>query len=313
MPQITRQKPVAATRKPVAKAGSVLSRAFPISEIEDDFIKMMVYGINRIGKTTLACQWPKPLLLIAFEPAKSGGAKSVKKIPGVELLKITNMKDAVKLAAELKDDTTFKTHVLDSVTSLQDLILMQILDLPELMEQNGWGKVSRDDYRERSEQTREALRPFLNLNAHTVLIAKERDHNPPDKDKPSILRGQQLESFFAADLGGATVGWLHDACDYIARLYVEKETKEITTSHKIAGKVHTKTELVETGRNVRRLRTMLHPNYAAGFRSENPKAVPEYINDPTYEKVAKVIRGEMLPAKDAKYLPPSDTFAFWEN
>lgn len=297
MPQINRQKPTA-TKKPVKSSnGSLLSQAIPVADLEDDFIKIVLYGINRIGKTTLSCQFPKPLLLISFEPAKAGGAKSVKKVPGVEYLRVNSLKDAVGLANELKTDKTFKTHVLDSVTSLQDIILRDILDLPEIVDQNNWGKATRDDYRERSEQTREALRPFLNLAANTVLIAKERDHNPPDKEKPKILRGTQLESFFAADLGGATVGWLHDACDYIARLYIEKETKTITKKMTIAGKTSTKTEEVETGNSIRKLRTMLHPNYAAGFRSENPAAVPECITRPTFDKIAKVIRGEMLPGE----------------
>jgi hypothetical protein len=50
----------------------------------------------------------------------------------------------------------------------------------------------------------------------------------------------------------------------------------------------------ETGRLLRRLRTMYHPNFAAGFRSCNPEVVPEYINDPTYEKIATVISGIKL-------------------
>lgn len=298
MPQISKQKaPPPKPKPPVRGGGSILSRAIPVAELEEDFIKIVIYGQNRTGKTTLACQFPKPLLLVSFEPAKSGGAKSVKKIPGVTLLRITSAKDAVALAAELRANNQFKTLVLDSVTSLQDLILISILNLPELMEQNGWGKVRRDEYRERSEQTRETLRPFLNLPCHTVLIAKEKDHNPPDKEKPSILRGSQLESFFAADLGGATVGWLHDACDYIARLSVEKETKEVKTTTKIAGKVVVNTKTVETGAIIRKLRTMTHPNFAAGFRSENPAAVPEFITRPTFEKIAKAIRGEKLPGE----------------
>ena len=47
----------------------------------------------------------------------------------------------------------------------------------------------------------------------------------------------------------------------------------------------------ETGRYVRRLRTLPHPNFAAGFRSEVPENLPEYIEEPTYEKLLAVIRG----------------------
>ena len=271
----------------------LLDRAVPVSELADDFIKMVIYGENRVGKTTLACQFPKPLLLVAMEPNKSGGARSVKKVPGVSYLRVDNSLDAVTLARQIAArGYPYKTVVVDSATSYQDIILKEILGLSHLPEQLNWGTVSRDQYRERSEKTREALRPYLDLECHVVVTAKQRDHNPPKDDKPEITRKQQHESFFAADLGGATVGWLHDACDYIGRLYVDKETVVQERKVTLNGKTTLKREEVETGRVVRRLRTMYHPNYAAGFRSCDPDKVPEYIEEPTYDKIQAVIDGE---------------------
>lgn len=296
MPAIHKQSP---TKSPSngrkAQTGSILDQAIPVSELEDDFIKIVLYGANRVGKTWLSCDFPKPLLLISFEPCKTGGAKTVKKVPGVTYLPIKSLKAAVQLAGELSEDTTYKTHVLDTATSLQDLILQELLNLPKLPEQLNWGMVSEDQYRQRSEKTREALRPFLELDAHTVICAKERDHNAHKGDrKPKITRGFQIESFLAADLGGATVGWLHDACDYIARLSIEKETEVRRESSKVAGKMVETEEEVETGKIVRRLRTMYHPNYAAGFRSCDPSAVPDYIDEPTFSKIKSVIDGKKL-------------------
>ncbi len=291
MPTINKQT----MKKPLpvpTRNGSVLASAIPVNKLVDEYIKIVIYGQNRTGKTTLACQFPKPLLLIAFEPARSGGARSVKRVPGVDYIKITSTTQAKQLATELINDRKYKTHVLDTVTSYQDIVLQEILDLPEAIEQLSWGMVTRDQYRERSEKTRELLRPFLNLNAHTVLCAKEKDHNPPDREKPKILRGLADESFFATDLGGATVGWLHDACDYITRLYLEKEVKVEITKTVINKKVRENRREVETGRIVRRLRTLLHPNYAAGFRSERPETIPEFIEDPTFDKIYDLIRGE---------------------
>ncbi len=297
MPVIKRQK---ANDKRMKDSEDILSQIIPVSEIEDDWIKFLCYGQNRVGKTTLACEFPKPLLLVAFEPNKTGGAKSVKRVPGVSYLRVGDSLKAMELSKRLREESgRFKTVVLDSVTSYQDIILKEILDLPELPEQLNWGMVSRDQYRERSEKTREALRPFLSLECHVVANAKERDHNPPDKEKPQILRGQQLESFFAADLGGATVGWLQDACDYIGRLYIEKEVTTRIEKIKVLNKVKEKEITEETGRLVRRLRTMYHPNYSAGFRSEAPESVPEFLEAGTpkemYHKVMQVIRGEYRP------------------
>lgn len=301
MPTVTKQT----TKPPTPNSrsnGSVLARAVPVSEIADDWIKIAVYGKNRTGKTTLACQFPKPLLLIACDPNQTGGAKSVKKVPGVEYIKMESVKDLASLAVELRDPNArtpkgtragdIKTHVLDTATSIQDMVLQDLLDLPAIPEQLDWGTATRDQYRARSEKTRELLRLFLNLQANTVVLAQEKDHNPPDRDKPEILRGSQAESFFASDLGGATVGWLHDACDYICRLYLDKETKEVKRQTKLPnGKVNERVDVVETGKIVRRLRTLYHPNFAAGFRTERPQDIPEYLEDPTFEKINRLIRG----------------------
>lgn len=256
---------------------------------------MVIYGENRVGKTTLACQFPKPLLLISMEPQGTGGALSVKKIEGGKHLRVHSTQKAVQLANELSSDTYFKSVVLDSVTSLQDIVLMEILNLPEIIDQLNWGMVDEGQYRERSEKTREVLRKFINLPKHVIFNAKEKDHRP-DKSvrKAKMLRGLEIESFFACDLGGATAGWLHDCCDYIGRLYIAKETVSRQVPVVVNKKTVMREELTETGKIVRRLLTMYHPNFAAGFRSCTPEKVPEFIENPSYAKIQAIINGEDL-------------------
>lgn len=305
MPIVSKQTAVIKTTKPKT-GGSILSGSISIADLEDEFIKLVIYGTNRVGKTSLACQFPKPLLLVALDPTKTGGAKSVRKVEGVQYVRCTTSLMTITVAKEVRDGATciisdsryrgkrFASVVFDGATSYQDIVLKELLGLSELPEQLNWGTVSRDIYRERSEKTREGLRPFLDLDCNVVVIAKERDHNPQDKDKPAIIRSDSgIESFFASDLGGATVGWLHDACE-ITRLYMAKETakKQI----KVTGGKTIEQEY-ETGRSVRRLRTMLHTNFAAGIRSENPDNVPEYISEPTYAKIKAVIDGNWDVAK----------------
>lgn len=278
-----------------SNGASLLSQAVPISEVIENYIKMVVYGENRVGKTTLACQWPKPLLLISMEPQGTGGALSVTKVAGVKTLRVLSTDHAVKLAVELMSDDYYKSVVLDSVTSLQDIVLKEIMNLPEIIDQLNWGMVGEDGYRERSEKTREVLRKFINLPKHVVFNAKERDHNKDKASrKPKMLRSAETESFFAADLGGATAGWLHDCCDYIGRLYIDKEYEErVIPGPMMKGvKGPDRVEYHETGRIVRRLRTLYHPNYAAGFRSCTPEKVPEFIQDPTFAKIKAIIDGD---------------------
>lgn len=298
-----------------ATAGSILGTAIPVADLREDWIKICLYGRNRVGKTTLACCFPKPLLLVSFEPSETGGAMSVTKVPGVSYLRISNKalinpvtrtkekiwgsQKALMLAAELRHNNPYKTVVVDTATSYQDLILQEIMGLSDVPEMLSWGMVSEEQYRDRSSKTREALRPFLDLTCNVVVCAQEKDHNPPkDRSQSKLTRGMQLDSFFAADLGGATVKWLHDACGYIGQLYEDEvtETKTVSTGVKGPdGKYQTYTETVGTGKRVRRLRTMYHPNFAAGFRSATPDAVPEYIDGATpqqmYDRMMMVIRG----------------------
>lgn len=294
MPAITPQTPPRkAAARPPAKPGSMLSQAVPVGEVSDDFIKMVIYGVNRVGKTTLACQWPKPLLLVACEPNLTGGSKSVANIPEVTYIRIAKTIELDALCKELRVDSFFRTVVLDTATSLQDVALQEIMERDSTIEQLNFGEVPEDAYRKRSEVCKERLRPLLNLKKHTVIIAQEKDHRKQQERTSKLLRGFQPESMFASDLGGATAQWLHDACDYICQLYLARETKEVTS---LPGTKMESKEQVETGRYVRRLRTMLHPNYVAGFRSPRPELIPEYLESPTFAKIEALIKGQKVPA-----------------
>lgn len=310
MPRLTKETPNGA--QPKLSADDILSEAINVSDMQDDYIKFLLYGINRVGKTTLACQFPKPLLLVSFEPASSGGARSIKNVPGVHFFHIVakgwkdqhgNVQDewgkdkAFRLAQRLRQNCPYKTVVMDTVTSLEYLILQQIMDLPEVPEQLNWGLVAKEQYQQRSEQCKDIMRAFLNLPCHVVACAQEKDHNATkDIGNNKLLRGVEVQSFFAAALGGANTSWLQDHCDYIARLYLAKETSKVKRKQpSFNGAAPTEVESEEeTGRNIRCLRTMLHQNFAAGFRSANPEAVPEFIKEPTFEKIEKVIKGIKL-------------------
>lgn len=301
MPTPVKQRPGGngpASRIP-ARAGSVLSRAVPVQELEAVLIKMLIYGQNGVGKTTLACTFPKPLLIVSFEPASTGGALSVRRMPGVHYLRITSTTEERQLLDELRGENLFKTHVVDSVTSYQDMKLQEIIGKP-LPAQLNFGAVSGDQYRERAEVTKQGLRDWANLGSHTVFIGKEKDHNPPKEERvnertgktqpdmrPRFLRGMQPESFVSVDLGGGTAGWLQDACDYVGRLYMDREMERVVSQMQGREVVNA----VETGRFIRALRISYHPNFMSRFRSDQPDKLPEAIPNPTFDKILAAIEG----------------------
>lgn len=266
-------------------------------------MKVVIYGNNRVGKTTLGCQFPKPLLLVSFEP----GFESVRGTAGVTPITVTSSADAFRLAEELAHDTYYKSVEFDSATSYQDMRLREILKLDTLPAQLGFGDVSSDQYRERAAAVKEGLRPFLALNKNVIVTAKEKDHNPPKEEKvgrngkvqpdmrAKFLRGMSQESYVAPELGGSAVSWLLDACGCVCRMYLAQvaveEVREINM-----GAAGVSRQTVTVGEKVvHRLRTLYHPNFAGGIRSSNPDKVPEYVEGDTpkelYDRLMSVIRG----------------------
>ncbi len=288
-------------------AGSILSRAKPVKSLIYNYLKVVIYGQNRTGKTTLACQFLKPLLLVSFEPGQQGGSRSVSNYDGVTFLEIKRKEDAIALAKELREDKTFKTHVLDTCTSLQDVILAELMGLENVPVQLNWGSVPEGYYAARSEQAKEVMRCFIDLPANTVILAKEKDHNPPKGERNKMSRSLQTESLFAADVGAATAQWLNDACDYICQLQVINETVRTENQIEVNGQMVNDVQERETGRKVRRLRTMKDSNHEAGFRSPNPEAVPEFIIAPTPKEMHAAMIEVIAGKRTAKGVYPGSS------
>lgn len=309
MPTINKQT---APRAPsVTNGTSILSKARPIAQLKRAPLKVLMFGPNRVGKTTLACNFPKPLLLVSFEATDDGGAESARKIAGVEHLihgqDFIGLAGTVAVARELKKGGhKYQTVVIDSATSMQDMVLREILNLEELPQQMSWGTVDSDEYRRRSEKTREGLYSFLQLPMNVVVTAKEKDHNPPKEERitksgkvapdmrAKFLRGVGEMSYVGADVGGATAGWLADACGCLCRLYMDELVEEIDVVSGVGPNKKTTKQRRNTGRYVRVLRTGYHPNFATGIRSSDPDAVPDVIVEATAEKLIKVIRGALV-------------------
>jgi hypothetical protein len=109
--------------------------------------------------------------------------------------------------------------------------------------------------------------------------------------RPRFIRGLQQESCVTVNLGGGAADWLMDACEFICRLYMDKEMEWTETEFQ---GVKTRSA-VETGKYVRALRIGYHPNFAARFRSDSPETLPEAIPEPSFAKIVAAIEGRYKP------------------
>lgn len=282
--------------------GSILDRAVDVSTVGGGHKKVCLYGGNGRGKTSLMCQFPKPLLLVSFEPNRSGGANSVVNVPGVKVLRygtqaevdrgdaeFTSVRQAVEMAEYLRDNDAggYATVGVDGGSSLQRRVLEELMreQGKHLPESATFGTVPDGMYPIRSDRTKAALVPFLDIPCHVVVTAKEKDHNPPkeynEKGKlvvdmrPKQVRGMSAGSWFAPELSGSNVSWLIDACGYTFRMYSAPEVTRVPNPLN-PNDPNDVTE-VPTGRYEIRVFLKQHDNYAGRGQFPDPTKVPESV------------------------------------
>lgn len=316
MPQVTRQVPP----KPTVSfpAGSVLATAVPVTSLREMFVKMCIYGRNRSGKTTMAGEIAKaamkktgkPSLIISPEPDENGGATSISDIDGIIISRVTppnrpipgdKVKGSAKVVAianQLAESNPFAWVFLDTITSLQDVNLVEIMGLSKIPEVLSWGFVPDGVYQQRAEKLRETVRPLLGLtNCNVCILAQEKDHNATEDrgGKNKLMHTMQMGSFMAPALGATNAQWLQDNCGYVIQIYEDEVMQEVSIPmHAPDGKPAPPViQKVGTGKRQRHLRLLYHPNFAAGGRWQYNRDMPEFVTAPTpqelYEAMAVYI------------------------
>lgn len=298
-----------------------MDRAVDASDLSVSYLRVCAFGNNATGKTTFLGTFPKPLLVVSFEPILNGGADVLSGVSGVRVLRygtaeqvkdrdaeFSDPDEAVALARHLvaAKGSGYATVGVDSATSFQDAYLRKMMtevgkDLPQTL---GFGTVPEGLYQKRSEAVKEGLRPFLDVPAHVVVLAKEKDHNPPKQEVRSertgkvlpdlrnkIVRGMQPQSWVAPDLGFSAMSWLLDATHYRLRFYFDREVVVHRTPNPLVDGEFTEHE-VETGRYTLRARCRQHAQYATGGKYRNPDKVPDDLLEPSFEGLMAVVRGE---------------------
>ncbi len=270
--------------------GDVVSRIAPMS-VEENKIKMLVYGRSKTGKTTfvstIASQIPagkKVLWIICSGGNKSGELKSIaaKDRNKIEAVTLQSSLELRTITEHLQGDNSFYAVIQDHVSGLQDRALAEVMKVDQVPAQMSWGTATRDQWMEAGTNCREGLRGLLGLDKHIILLGQER---PP---KELSDNEELLTPTIGVDLMPSLAGWLYPTVDYIVQTFMKQkvETKEVS----IAGKKSTTTRKVAGADYC--LRTGPHENYVTGFRVPRGAQLPDYIVDPTFAMVQKIIDGE---------------------
>lgn len=339
MVTVRRQVPPAQTAQVQAPAGSMLADAVDVGVLREEKVKMCFYGINRSGKTTLAAEFAEhhgPVLFISTEPDACGGAGSIGSKRGIKIQRISHkflgqdkdgrwmdaddkrcvrrdrLKGSDKLLAllqELAGQHPFKTVVFDTITSYQELCLVEIMgwDAPPAMHPKA-SEVGKSNYQYRAERWRKNLTPLLDLtNCHVILLAQQKDHNPPMTEsesgksfpdmKAKLLGNTGSSSFIAPAVGSSNAQWIADNCSYIVQLF-EAEVQQRVEIPQFDGEGRPADPIIEyvgTGKRQRHLRLTSHPNYAAGGRWDFDRSIPEFITASTPKELYSAMAA-LIPA-----------------
>lgn len=276
----------------------ILSRIRPVNQLSLSAMKVSLYGRAKTGKTRLMASFPKPVLIIGAED----GTESIRTMKDVDFVQVCvhgnepqKRPDGTEVPfiyltqlSELMNalpTSKYKTVGIDTASSLQDLILCDILGIVKLPAQKHWGLASREQYGECSLRTKTILRSAMESGLNAVITAHERNFKDDGNDHSLII------PTIGSALQPAVANWLNGAVDYVCQTFI-RQGVIVTYAEAIKGQPPTRTE--EPGKPEYCLRVGPHAVYMTGFRLSPGVELPEAIADPSYEKIVKVIKGEKL-------------------
>lgn len=202
------------------------------SSIESKRIKMLLYGLSGMGKTTMAATFPRPLFLDL-----EGGMLSVRKFrplryphdPSESISSYPQVVDFYNLVRAEKNPQ-FDTIVIDSLNELQLLVTQYVVAKYTGVKRQYNDQMTLADYGKANRDFSKVVRLFLNLPFHVVFTAAstQRDF------------GAETDVQIAPKFVGQQVGPdVQRMMDMIGYCYA-KEMPDKTTQHYVSFKMSTK-------------------------------------------------------------------------
>lgn len=231
----------------------------------------LVYGRSGTGKTTISATFPKPLLLL---DVREKGTDSIANVKGVEVGRIEKWEDFENIYWYIESGTTkYKTVVIDQITQLQDLAIIQAMEddgkkVDDTISKRNWGQAAGLmktwilNYRD-----------LVEKDIHVVFLAHDRATDSGDTGDDD-----QLDPSIGARVMPSVASFLNGAVKVIGNTFI-RETHSIQNNKKVRS--------VEYA-----MRIGPHANYTTKIRSPVGIKSPDIIVDPSYDKLVAVVKGE---------------------
>jgi hypothetical protein len=237
MPTVQKQNPpkqVTQQAIPTPSSNGFFDQAVNIDKLQETGHKVLIFGDSGTGKTTLACSFPKPLLMVRPDKAEDG-SRSVRTTQGISVLpKLTDPDQLAEVCDGQKATKRYKSIVLDGVSNFQDLIVKKHMGYQDVPVQQTYGMVPETDWNFIGIALKQYLRDLLDLTescgTHIVIVGPERVFGIKTKRRD----GSDMEEFDSSivnpkvkvALTPSTTDWLHRACLYNIHTFKRLKTDE---------------------------------------------------------------------------------------
>lgn len=243
------------------------NRIMAVKDLET-YLSVVLYGRAGTGKTTLACDFPGPVLLLDINDK---GTDSVNEKINLDVLQCEEWVDIEQTYWYLKKNPKkFKTVVLDTVSMMQDLALAHILEgsnreTGSLLHKKDWG--------EASSLLKTWIMNYRDLKMNVVFIAQDRISHGEEESEDT---DGQIMPEVGPRLMPSVASTVNAAVSIVGNTFIQEKVRKIKTEDK---------KIIERREIAYCLRIGAHAYYTTKVRKPKAIEVPAYIKDPTYEKL----------------------------